>query len=86
MKTEVAKRLAELADSMGFEFSFREDYSGRGMYGRTTAGITVTSLQDFAKFLYEAAEYIHQDQQEGFLPERIGSFSVDNMGYDYILY
>lgn len=44
MKIEIAKSIVEAAEDMGEELELRESYSGRGMYGKETAGIVFDSI------------------------------------------
>lgn len=39
MKLETAKRIVDIAEENGIELKLYENYSGRGMFGRTTTGI-----------------------------------------------
>ena len=40
MKKQHAERLKDTLISEGYEAEIREDYSGRGMYGKATWGVT----------------------------------------------
>ena len=39
MDVKVAQKIVGILDNMGVEAEIYEDYSGRGMYGKTTTGI-----------------------------------------------
>lgn len=86
MKLNTAKKLVELAEDHGYDMELHENYSGRGMYGRETAGITMPCFGDFASFLFNAAHDLARMQQEGEIEEELGSLSQDSMGLDVIVY
>jgi hypothetical protein len=83
MKVEIAREIVEAAESEGWESSLREDYSGRGMYGRTTAGVI---MPDLLKFAAAVGMAVHLSDN----PERIilavADASQDSMGLDVIVY
>lgn len=72
MKLTHAQRIAFEADE-GDALEMRESYSGRGMFGKTTAAITGPD----SKRIFEIAE-------EAGIPT--AGFRVDNMGMDWIVY
>lgn len=39
MKIETAQRIVAIADELGLDVTLRAEYSGRGMFGRTTAAV-----------------------------------------------
>ena len=39
MTEEQANKMVEVVEQSGYDCDIREDYSGRGMYGRTTYGV-----------------------------------------------
>lgn len=91
MKIEVAKAIVEAANECGYEMKLREDYSGRGMFGRTTTGIVYDSESDMLKSVALAAIRVKEkESEEGamtaeeFIDEL--DFSRDNMGYSTIVY
>jgi hypothetical protein len=93
MQLETAKIIAEVAEDAGNEnVSLREDYSGRGMYGQTTAGLVVGSLGDLLPLVAAAAAQLERQQgEEGVMDidTFIGSLErirTDNMGRDLIVY
>lgn len=73
MKLETAKKLVEIGEEGGLKCSLRASYSGRGMFGRETAGVVTESIPDL---LYLA----------GLEGVEIDDYSSDNMGLDYIIY
>lgn len=41
-KTRVFERAADILEEIGYDSSFRQDYSGRGMYGATIQAISTS--------------------------------------------
>ena len=80
MNIEVARLIADYNDG-----EVREDYSGRGMYGRETAGVVLDFLPESMDELLEGAEEDVEFLQEDGIPIPNG-FSSDNMGMGYIIY
>ena len=64
---DIYKRVVQEMDFAGLEVSFHEAYSGRGMYGKTTVGI---SGEDFSEddlhefFLYIIAEELDNENAD----------------------
>lgn len=101
MNKETAQFLVEVTDYYGNqEATIRENYSGRGMYGRETVAIVVDS---FGQLLADVLNYIrdnigdYRDAEDGYkvttwegsnlnLIEEIGQFSVDSMGHGVVIY
>ena len=82
MKEDQADFLKRVADDEGIEAEIYEGYSGRGMYGRETQGITT---DDPIGLLCSAIDYAaHCDQDE--VPPMSGGFRQDSMGFDTIIY
>lgn len=78
----MTKQLAELIEVTAvrncLEVELHEEYSGRGMFGETTTGVT-GSLSEIMLAM------LHLDKEE--LEENLPSdFSIDNIGYDKIVY
>ena len=77
MELETAKKLEECGN-----VRLHEGYSGRGMYGKTTAGI-VGSHTD----LYDAVECYLKVANPEFHPDQfIDEFRSDSMGKEFIWY
>lgn len=70
------------AGNLGLEI--RTDYSGRGMYGATCAGI-VGSISDLIQFVLEVKD-LEDDDDKVELLEDLPNVSKDSMGYDTIFY
>ncbi len=72
--------LDKILDDAGTE-NYRDDYSGRGMYGKTCFGIT-GGLSDYVEFLLQASMVLGLDEAR----EMFGAPSYDSMGWDTIYY
>lgn len=56
-----------------------QDYSGRGMYGKSCMSVTI-SKNELAEFFYQIGEYVGANDLSS--PWNLMSYSLDNMGYD----
>lgn len=81
MDIEVAKILVEYEPDL----RLRESYSGRGMYGKTTAGV-VGEQYDFNRALAEVMRMGDQEEREMVAEFLENEYSQDNMGMDMIFY
>ena len=92
MKLATAEKLRDLIDDMNIEDEVRvnEDYSGRGMYGKTTSGIVVNDpmsiIKVMAQYALDADGIELDDNDHEFLNDIKCGFSTDSMGYDTIIY
>ena len=76
MKLEHAKLIVEeLVEFEGIEATVRENYSGRGMYGRTTAAVSTRYSED----VFSAAACVG-------IRLRRSNLSVDSMGLGKVVY
>ena len=75
MDLEQAEKIVELIVEDGGEASVYPNYSGRGMYGRTVVGITVSRGEDLGFYAAKAG------LKKRDLPSR-----TDSMGKDLIYY
>ena len=76
MKLAHAKAIVEeLVEFEGIEATVREDYSGRGMYGRTTAAVSTHYSEDVVAAARELG-----------LPLRRSNLNVDSMGLGKVVY
>lgn len=62
MKLELAKMIVDALEQNGDEAELRKDYSGRGMYGKTTAAIVTEASPILIGFL--AAQSICDNEGE----------------------
>lgn len=83
MQLQTAKRLRNAARRLGIEASVREGYSGRGMYGRTTAALTLARIGELAACA--AAARVPRAEREEFALE-LSRLSQDSMGFGIIVY
>jgi hypothetical protein len=89
MTIEQAKFLETINSEMGNQdLDIRENYSGRGMYGRETAGVVVDSqtqlLADVLNYFVNRNPVALSEESEE--SEEFPNFRVDNMGHSVILY
>lgn len=88
MTKEQAEFIKEAFDYQGEDCEIRSDYSGRGMYNKTTFGIVVdrdTSLLPIViQYIKEELIGAEEDLYEA-IPD-FSSFRLDNMGTRYIIY
>lgn len=85
MKADTAEQVVEYIKNQGLVSDFDhddlkviEDYSGRGMYGKTTAAIEAPGKHYLGVIGYAIA-MLRIDRRE--IPD-----SMDNMGYNYVYY
>jgi DNA polymerase III delta prime subunit len=76
MNKQIAKKIKRIAEKEGLEF--RDDYSGRCMFGKTCVGIVGDKLTCAA-----VAKYVQKKIQDAGLFCNVCS---DNMGLDMIYY
>lgn len=94
MDLELAETLVQVCEDYGIEVSLRESYSGRGMYGKDTAGVVLEEgdIGDLlAAVINNATCFIAEEEEpvEFFdLAERfeVNKFRTDSMGRGMILY
>ncbi len=88
---KLVKDVCEQTEDSDYEVRFRNDYSGRGMYGRNCIGIVGSEkgcLQVIAAALKQArADSIH-DSEVDFdgMVDTLMDFDRDSMGRDIIIY
>ena len=84
MKLEVAKFICEVVDA-----ELKEDYSGRRMYGKSTAAIIVDSGYSvgyiFGSVIEDAWNQGKEEMMEDILHE-LKSYKQDSFGLDKIIY
>ena len=83
MKIETARLIEDAATELGLAVEVYEGYSGRGMYGRKTAGV-VGRRQDIVRATVQAAIEAKRIYQTGFQEDL--DWSWDSMGRDEIAY
>jgi hypothetical protein len=89
MKLEIAEMIVDQLQNMGIEAELRDDYSGRGMFGKITAGIVTDGkngpMIGFALALaisdQSGEEALHDFDASRELPR-----NIDSMGLSTIFY
>lgn len=79
MDRESAERIEDELFNLGADFELREDYSGRAMYGETTAAFVFDDWTDVALLGYAAA-------QADVEASAIEGLRSDNMGRGLVVY
>ena len=72
MKVDNAEAIADFMESEGVDVTVHYDYSGRGMYNKTTTGVVTKNLADV---VYAMGRLNIEDRRR-----------VDSMGLDTIVY
>lgn len=78
----MTKEAAEIITEFGGEL--REDYSGRGMYGKTTAAVVFDGEQEFYSAIAEVMECDIEDRET--VANALRNIRTDNMGKGMIFY
>ena len=90
------REIAELIVDQDYDLQIYEDYSGRGMYGKTTTAIQCDNIQDFMGAVgeafmnmisdasFEGEEYDMSQAEE--LQKVLSNYSQDSLGMGYIIY
>jgi hypothetical protein len=93
MDLELAEILVQVLEDEGIEASLRESYSGRGMYGKVTVGVSLEGdAVDLLRAVINNATCFIQEEEEPVeffdLSERfsIGNLRQDSMGLGMIVY
>lgn len=81
MDRELAEAIVEAIENNGGEAELREDYSGRGMYGKTTTGVVFDG--DLVSAIINNADLFVEDDDPKF---ETRSLCEDSMGLSRIIY
>lgn len=81
MKEKVARALYDALENEGVTVELRDDYSGRGMYGKTTFGLS----GDFGFCDVAVAWATACQEDEELRPSELG-FTSDSMGMGIVIY
>jgi hypothetical protein len=87
MKLETAQALERAAFDVGVEVEARESYSGRGMFGDTTAAVEFAHWRDLLVAVAQAA--LDADDEAGEdaeLLEELHRLRFDDMGLGHVAY
>ena len=92
MQVETAHTLLRAAHDLGMDGRLREAYSGTGMYGRTTTGITLPAAVSLAIMTAHAVltlmESGHEDAADrcDLLLKEFRRFRMDNLNHEVVVY
>lgn len=93
MDRELAEALVQVLEDEGIDASLRESYSGRGMYGKETAGVVLDGdVTDILRAVINNATVFVQEEDEPVdffdLCEKfsVGNLRQDSMGLRVIIY
>jgi hypothetical protein len=84
MTEEQAHFIQDAMYSEGYDCEVRDDYSGRGMYGRSCHGVVVDSPDYILSAIVNHMKQMDTSELDE-VPE-VDSFRTDNMGMSYIVY
>jgi hypothetical protein len=87
MKVEHAQLLMQAAEEEHIDAVAHDDYSGRGMYGKTTAAVVVPDVPCLMAMVGRAVLAAQRDNgdPDDFI-EATRSFRTDSLGMDMIVY
>jgi hypothetical protein len=90
MTQAIAKLIREIAEDGNEDTGFRNNYSGRGMYGRECVGIT-GSQSDCQAIIAEVIKQAHARADDDELVfddvvDAVLDYRQDSMGFDVIIY
>lgn len=90
MDIKTAKLIVEAAQAEGIEgLSYRADYSGRQMYGATTAAISADSMADIVAAAFAAGREVESMDDQMLTDEAmldLRHLQSDNMGRGVVVY
>lgn len=68
-----------------YDIDFRDDYSGRGMFGRKCVGFVISKGTDLLSTLVELTEMLKDNGIE-YVSHKLGAICQDSMGLYTIIY
>jgi len=80
MKEAIAKGIIAFAESNDIDAKLHTTYSGRGMFGRTTHGVTIDAVQDLIVCIVAYTEHITKHPGD-VTPEKL-AYEMRNLQYD----
>lgn len=86
MQLKTAERIVQAAKFNSIEARLHQDYSGRGMMGRTTHAVIVNNHTALIRAVAWAVVLVGSDQGETSDLVNDLNFRFDNMGHDLIAY
>ena len=84
MERKLAEAIIEAMDNSWDEAELYEEYSGRGMYGKTTCGVVAEGIGSVLAMVISNADLFVDDDGEPKFDA--GSFRTDSMGRQIIIY
>lgn len=87
----LAEKIVDVITEEGYEASVHEQYSGRGMFGEATTGVSTKAniaevLTSILRAVPDIAGHQEEWEEEGFHIEDIDEIRVDNLSRGYIYY
>ena len=67
------------------QYSLYENYSGRGMFGRTCLGVIVQQNDSFMDFIIKLTKYLDDNDVDD-VDFKLEGATYDNLGLDTIVY
>jgi hypothetical protein len=88
VKIETANAITEAAGDLGIEARVYADYGGRGMRGKTTAGVVAPSVASLYRAIAVAAVRVKAGDRRLTFTEFVDDLDIsqDSMGLDTIVY
>ena len=87
MKLEEAQFIVDACEENGLDASLREAYSGRCMYGSTTAGVVVQGgVASIIPCLMQQARELAATDSADEIPDFYDEIRTDSMGLGTIIY
>ncbi len=81
--------IIEAAEELALEITAYRDYSGRGMYGKTTCAVVYSTMPNLMEVYSQAIENALEEGKKEELKQLrkdIKSLRTDNLGLSYIAY
>ena len=88
MDQKIAEAIVEACETEGVEASLRDDYSGRGMYGKTTHAVAVNgSLASvLMAVINQADQFVYQEEDFAEAKFFMRGLNQDSLGLGVIIY
>lgn len=89
MKYQAAKLIYKAAQENDYEVELIENYSGRGMFGKTTTGLVLADINVFIRVVAFASKMFVADNDYLFFEDFLNDFlpvKMDSLGNDFIFY
>lgn len=89
MKLHAAELVKNAAYDNGYDISIYKEYSGRGMFGKTTTGLVCPDINVLIKVIAFASKMFTPDDNYLFFEDFLNDLlpvKMDNLGNDFIFY